>query len=140
RGPHVITVYAVLAGILAAIAVAQLLQRTLTRIVIGVVLLSQSANLLLLIAGGEPGGPPLVGQEGRLSDPLPQALALTAIVITFAILSFLLGLAWRAARLTGDDRVEDDLEDRRVAVRTVEDVGPDNPAAVGYTHLDRRRP
>jgi multicomponent Na+:H+ antiporter subunit C len=110
-----IVTYAILAGVLAAVGTAQVLQRTLTRIVIGVVLIGQAANLLLLIAGGQPAGPPLVGAEGAVSDPLPQALALTAIVITFAIVSFLLGLAWRAARLTGEDRVEDDLEDRRIA-------------------------
>lgn len=120
-----ILVYAVLAGVLAAVGTAQLLRRTLTRIVIGVVLIGQAANLLMLIAGGEPGTPPLVGQAGPNSDPLPQALALTAIVITFAILSFLLGIAWRAARLTGDDLVEDDLEDRRVANMT-SDQDPDH--------------
>lgn len=106
---------AILAGVLTAVGVAQLLQRTLTRIVIGVALIGQAANLVLLVAGGEPGAPPLVGAEGPISDPLPQALALTAIVITFAMLGFLLALAWRAAKLTGEDRVEDDIEDRRVA-------------------------
>jgi multicomponent Na+:H+ antiporter subunit C len=106
---------ALLAGLLTAVGVAQVLQRTLTRIVIGVALIGQGANLVLLVAGGPPGGPPLVGTDGPLSDPLPQALALTAIVITFAMLGFLLALAWRAAGLTGDDRVEDDIEDRRIA-------------------------
>ncbi len=106
---------AVLAGVLIAVGVAQLLQRTLTRIVIGVALIGQGANLVLLVAGGPPAAPPLVGAEGPISDPLPQALALTAIVITFAMLGFLLALAWRAAKLTGEDRVEDDIEDRRVA-------------------------
>ncbi|WP_370325979.1 NADH-quinone oxidoreductase subunit K [Euzebya sp.] len=106
---------AILAGVLAALGVAQLLQRTLTRIVIGVALLGQAANLVLLVAGGPAGNPPLVGAEDPISDPLPQAFALTAIVITFAMLAFLLALAWRDAKLTGEDRVEDDIEDRRVA-------------------------
>jgi multicomponent Na+:H+ antiporter subunit C len=113
---------ALLAGLLTAVGVAQLLQRTLTRIVIGVALIGQAANLVLLVAGGPPGAPPLVGVDGPLSDPLPQALALTAIVITFAMLGFLLALAWRAAGLTGDDRVEDDIEDRRVARIREEEV------------------
>jgi multicomponent Na+:H+ antiporter subunit C len=134
----VITIYAVLAGVLAAIGVAQLLQRTLTRIIIGAALLGQAANLVLLIAGGAPGGPPLVGQEGPISDPLPQALALTAIVITFAILSFLLGLAWRAARLTGEDRVEDEVEDLRIAALALE-TPRDDPDATDHTPLHGTR-
>ncbi|CAN5486756.1 hypothetical protein BH23ACT9_BH23ACT9_02940 [soil metagenome] len=133
-----IVIYAVLAGVLAAVGTAQLLQRTLTRIVIGVVLIGQAANLLLLIAGGEPGSPPLVGQAGQNSDPLPQALALTAIVITFAILSFLLGIAWRAARLTGNDLVEDDLEDRRVATLTSTDDPDHHRYSSDPTHRRER--
>lgn len=114
---------AILGGILIAVGVAQLLQRTLTRIVIGVALVGQGANLMILVSGGPSGAPPLVGTEGPLSDPLPQALALTAIVITFAMLGFLLALAWRAAKLTGEDRVEDDIEDRRIAsMREQEDI------------------
>ena len=106
---------ALLAGLLIALGVNQLLQRTLTRIAIGVALIGQGANLVLLVAGGQTAEAPLVGGEGPFSDPLPQALALTAIVITFAMLGFLLALAWRAAHLDGEDRVEDDLEDRRIA-------------------------
>ena len=48
----------------------------------------------------------------RFSDPLPQALALTAIVITFAVTAFLLALAYRSWLLTRDDEVQDDVEDR----------------------------
>ena len=54
----------------------------------------------------------------ELSDPLPQAFALTAIVISFGLTLFLLALARRQAQLTGDDLVEDDLEDRRIALET----------------------
>jgi multicomponent Na+:H+ antiporter subunit C len=54
----------------------------------------------------------------ELSDPLPQAFALTAIVISFGLTLFLLALARRQAQLTGDDLVEDDLEDRRIAIET----------------------
>lgn len=116
---------ALLAGLLIAVGVAQLLQRTLTRIVIGVALIGQGANVVLLVSGGTPAAPPLVGTAGPVSDPLPQALALTAIVITFAMLAFLLALAWRDARLTGEDRVEDDIEDRRIAELADADYGDD---------------
>jgi multicomponent Na+:H+ antiporter subunit C len=105
-----------------------LLQRTLTRIVIGLAMMGHGANLLLLMAGGLPGDPPLVGDEvpaaaqglGPFADPLPQALALTAIVITFGIIAFLLALAYRSWVLTRDDTVEDDIEDRRIAGRLAE--------------------
>jgi multicomponent Na+:H+ antiporter subunit C len=46
---------------------------------------------------------------------MPQALALTAIVISFGLTAFLLALAYRSWQLTGDDLVEDDVEDRRIA-------------------------
>jgi multicomponent Na+:H+ antiporter subunit C len=52
------------------------------------------------------------------ADPLPQALALTAIVITFGVVAFLLTLAYRSWIATRSDEVEDDLEDRRIAGRT----------------------
>lgn len=92
-----------------------ILQRSLTRVVIGVGLLGHGANLLLLLAGGPPGEPPVVGGAEPISDPLPQAMVLTAIVISFAVTAFLLGLVLRSTILTGSDDVEDDIEDRRIA-------------------------
>ena len=107
-------------GALYAIGTYLLLQRTLTRIVIGLAMLGHGANLLLLLAGGPPGAPPLIGDTPptNVSDPLPQALALTAIVITFGVLAFLLALAYRSWVVTRNDQVEDDLEDRRIATGT----------------------
>jgi multicomponent Na+:H+ antiporter subunit C len=62
------------------------------------------------------GAPPIVGSSDRApSDPLPQAFSLTAIVISFGLTLFVLALASRQRQLTGDDLVEDDVEDRRVA-------------------------
>jgi multicomponent Na+:H+ antiporter subunit C len=49
------------------------------------------------------------------ADPLPQAMVLTAIVITFGVTAFLLALAFRSWLLTGEDFVQDDVEDRRIA-------------------------
>jgi multicomponent Na+:H+ antiporter subunit C len=94
-----------------------LLQRALTRIVLGLALLGHGAVLLLLLAAGPPGRAPFPAAPGEvagMSDPLPQALALTAIVITFAILVLLLALSYRSWLHTGDDEVEDDLEDARL--------------------------
>lgn len=94
-----------------------LMQRRLSRIIIGVGLLGHGANLLLLLSAGGRGDPPLVDQSdaAAMADPLPQALALTAIVITFGITAFLLALGYRSWRITNDDAVEDDVEDRIVA-------------------------
>jgi multicomponent Na+:H+ antiporter subunit C len=93
-----------------------LLQRKLSRIIIGLALLTHSANLLFITAGRR-GTPPIigVGDASGFADPLPQALALTAIVITFGVTTLLLALAYRSWLLTQDDEVEDDVGDRAVA-------------------------
>ena len=107
---------AVTVGVLYAVGVYLLLQRSLSRIVIGLAVLGHGANLLLLAAGGRAGAPPVAGADPAVTaDPLPQALALTAIVITFGVSGFLLAMAYRSWWVGGDDRVEDDIEDRRIA-------------------------
>ena len=108
---------ALLIGVLFAVGTYLLMQRTLTRVVIGLGLMSHGANLLLLLAGGRAGRAPFVGDEGApagVADPLPQALALTAIVITFGLTAFLLALAYRSWQHTHDDDVQDDPEDERI--------------------------
>ncbi len=106
---------AVAAGILVSGGLYLVLQRTLTRVVLGFGLLSHGANLVLLAAGGRAGAVPLVDGRRGMADPLVQAMILTAIVITFGITAFLLALAYRSWQLTRDDQVEDDREDRRIA-------------------------
>lgn len=109
-------VVALCAGALFAAGTYLLLQRLLTRIVIGLGLVAHGANLLLLGSGGRPGAAPIIAEgTTAYSDPLPQALVLTAIVITFGVTALLLALAWRSWALTRSDAVEDDLEDRRIA-------------------------
>lgn len=104
---------------LVATGVYLLLERTLTRIIIGLALLSNGVNVLMLVAGGQAGNPPILGGSDveKMSDPLPQAMILTAIVITLGITAFLLAMAYRSWQLHGHDEVQDDLEDRRVARR-----------------------
>lgn len=124
---------AILAGALFAAGTWLLLQRRLTQIIIGLGLLGHGANLLLIIAGGAPGAAPIVGDSppdpALTADPLPQALALTAIVITFGITAFLLAMAYRSWLLTRDDVVEDDLEDRRIARHDIRDEEVSDEAA-----------
>jgi multicomponent Na+:H+ antiporter subunit C len=94
-----------------------LLQRSLMRVLIGVVVLGHGTNLLLQLAGGPPARAPVVGRSSAetFADPLPQALALTAVVITFALTTFLLALGYRSFSLIGHDELQDDVEDRRIA-------------------------
>ncbi|GAA1229893.1 hypothetical protein GCM10009676_10680 [Prauserella halophila] len=111
-----ITMAVTLAG-LYSIGFYLLMQRSLMRVILGIVVLGHGANLFLQVAGGPPGEPTFVGTAviEAMVDPLPQALALTAIVITFALTTFLLALSYRSWALLGHDEVQDDVEDRRVA-------------------------
>jgi multicomponent Na+:H+ antiporter subunit C len=104
------------AAVLFSVGTYLVLQRALTRVILGLAILSHGANALLM-ASGRRGVAPIVGAAaaGRPSDPLPQALALTAIVISFGVTMFLLALVFRSWVLTRDDEVQDDVEDRLIA-------------------------
>lgn len=122
--PSVVLLIAV--GVLFAAGTTLLLERTLTRVLLGVMLLGNGANLLVL-AAAEPGSPPIVGtaDPAEMTDPLPQAMILTAIVITLGMTAFLLAVAYRSWRLSGHDEVQDDAEDRRVRELAERDEGSD---------------
>jgi multicomponent Na+:H+ antiporter subunit C len=110
-------VMAATVGVLYGTGFTLLLSRSLMRVLIGVVVLGHGTNLLLQLVGGPPGRAPIldVASPETFADPLPQALALTAIVITFALTTFLLALGYRSFVLVGHDEVQDDVEDRRIA-------------------------
>lgn len=108
----------VVMGALIAVGVYLLLERSLTRVLIGVACIGNGVNLLVLVAGGAAGAPPLIGASDEpMSDPLPQALILTAIVITLGFTAFILAMAYRSWQLSGHDEIQDDVEDRRIARR-----------------------
>ncbi len=92
------------------------LQRKLSRVIVGIGLISHGANVLIITAGRR-GRAPLIGRADPdgFADPVPHALALTAIVIAFGITAFLLALAYRSWLLTHDDEIADDVDDRAVA-------------------------
>ncbi|MGA5300171.1 Na(+)/H(+) antiporter subunit C [Nucisporomicrobium flavum] len=117
----------VVVGVLFAAGVTLLLERNLTRVILGITMLGNGVNLLILL-GGAYGGPPIVGvtPEPRMSDPLTQAMILTAIVITLGMTAFLLAMAYRSWLLTGHDNVQDDVEDRRIMRRAERDEGLEN--------------
>lgn len=97
-----------------ACAVYLLLERSLTRVLLGFLLAGNATNLLILIMVGEAGIAPIFDESldpDQYTDPLPQALILTAIVITFAVSAFLLALIYRSWRLANADDFSDDADD-----------------------------
>ena len=104
------------AALLFSLGTYLLMQRKLSRLIIGLGLIGHGANLVF-IATTRDGTPPLIGggDPDRFADPVPQALVLTAIVISFGVTALLLALAYRSWLLTDDDEVADDLDDREVA-------------------------
>ena len=117
---NVSTTLIIVMAVLFACGVYAMLERSLTRVLIGFLLLGNATNLLLLIVMGRPGVAPFFGaatSTDEMSDPLPQALTLTAIVITFAVSAFLLALIYRSWQLGQADTVEDDEADIALRVR-----------------------
>lgn len=89
-----------------------LLHRDLVRVVLGVVLISQSATLTLIASGLTRGAAPIHPlPPGAVSDPLSQAMALTAIVIGLAVTALLLVLVLRAVRAYRSEDLDDIAEE-----------------------------
>jgi multicomponent Na+:H+ antiporter subunit C len=105
-----------------------ILERSLTRVLVGLVMLGNGVNVLFLISGGPAGRAPIVGgaDPAAMSDPLPQALVLTAIVISLGTSAFVLAMAYRSWQLTGHDDVQDDVEDREIRRLAAEDQASDS--------------
>ncbi|MGO1736918.1 MAG: Na(+)/H(+) antiporter subunit C [Leucobacter sp.] len=114
--------------VLYASGVYLLLDRSLTRVLLGFLLVGNATNLLIFLMSGSFGSAPIVGESSpeEMSDPLPQAFILTAIVITFGVSAFMLALIYRSWRLAQhrEDAVEDDTDDldltKTEALATVE--------------------
>lgn len=105
-------------GALYACGIYLILERSLTRVLLGLMLLANATNLLILATGGYAGLAPIFDKDtpaGDYNDPLPQALILTSIVISFAVTAFMLGIIYRTWVLARQDEIQDDAEDRRVA-------------------------
>ncbi|WP_040161303.1 Na(+)/H(+) antiporter subunit C [Nigerium massiliense] len=107
---------AIVAGVLIACGVYLITERSLSRILVGVAVMSNGINLLFLVAAGPAGMPAIIGMfpADQMSDPLPQAMVLTAIVITMAVSAFVITMAYRSFQLNGHDEVSDDVEDARI--------------------------
>lgn len=107
------TVLAFLVGSLFAAGVYLILRRSIVKLIIGLLLLSQACNLLILTAAGlTRGNPPIIKEENIVAaasyaDPLPQALILTAIVIGFGVVAFALVLLHRVYQVVGSDDLDE---------------------------------
>jgi multicomponent Na+:H+ antiporter subunit C len=104
---------AIASGVLYAAGIYLMLRRRLAQLIIGLGLLSNGTNLLIFTAGGLTRARPPVVPDGAthlvppFSDPVPQALVLTAIVIGFGLLAFSLALVHRVHETLGTDDVDD---------------------------------
>lgn len=93
-----------------------ILERSLTRVLVGLLILGNGVNIMFLVSSGRAGDAPIVGttDDAAMSDPLPQALVLTAIVIALGTTAFLLAMAHRSWQLNAHDDVQDDVEDAAI--------------------------
>lgn len=98
----------IVAGLLFAAAVYLMLSKSLLRIIIGTGLLSHGTHLMLLTMGRlKAGAVPVLGEHAATyTDPIPQALILTAIVISFGVTAVFLVIAYRAYQELGTDNME----------------------------------
>lgn len=112
----------ILIGGLTTAGVYLLLERSLIRMLLGLLLISNAINLLILSTGGPSGNPPvrgrISGDNTTTADPLAQGLILTAIVITMGVAAFVLALTYRSYRLNTIEQVSNDPEDTRVSKRS----------------------
>src|SRR5689334_20194754 len=101
---------AIVAGMLYATGLYLMLRRRLAQLIIGLSLLSNGSNILILSAAGVTRAkPPLIvpgATADQFADPVPQSLILTAIVIGFGVLAFSLVLAHRVHQSSGSDDID----------------------------------
>jgi multicomponent Na+:H+ antiporter subunit C len=107
------TVLAFVIGGLYAMGLYMMMRRSIVKLIIGLALLANAANLLIFTSAGlTRGRPPIIREDADVltapyADPLPQALVLTAIVIGFAVLAFTAVLIKRAYQTVGTDDLDD---------------------------------
>lgn len=117
----------VLMAVLFGAGISIMLERSITRVLIGFLLVGNAVNILIYLMSGAPGLPPILGEgvdPDEISDPLPQAFVLTAIVINLGITAFMLALiyrSWWLAQLgVKGDLVDDEEEDAQDAEETAD--------------------
>jgi multicomponent Na+:H+ antiporter subunit C len=131
-------VLALVLGLLFAIGTFLVLRRDIVRVVWGVTIIGQTANVYLVTMGGFEGGVPFVAHGGGASgqtDPLVQALVLTAIVIGFGTTAFALVLTYRVHEAHGtidmDELAESGPTDAELAATDAPSAGDETVATDG---------
>ncbi len=129
-------------AVLYACGVYLLLERSMTKVLLGFLLVGNATNLLILIMAGKAGFAPIV-TEGvtpeEMTDPLPEALILTAIVITFGVSAFIMALIYRSWRIAKQDRLVDDADDVAMRGGAVTMQGEETEAVESDTEFEERR-
>jgi len=104
---------AITIGLLYAAGIFLILRRSMVRLIIGLILLGNGANLLIFLLGRiSKGKPPIIPEDSKVfldayADPIPQALILTAIVISFGLQAYAIILVKRAYRVVKTDDIEE---------------------------------
>jgi multicomponent Na+:H+ antiporter subunit C len=106
-------VLAIMIGVLYAAGIYMILRRSLVKLILGIIILGNGANLLIFLLGRiTKGRPPLIPGDLKVfeeayADPIPQALILTAIVISFGLQSFAIILIKRAYKVVKTDDLDE---------------------------------
>lgn len=130
----------ILVGGLISAGVYLLLERNLTRMLLGLLLVGNGVNLLILTVAGSSGNPPIRNRtssgETTTADPLAQGMILTAIVISMGVAAFVLALTYRSYRLSRAEEVANDPEDTRVSEQSGTAIDEDLPEHVPARDTD----
>ena len=123
----------IVVGVLAACGAYLLTERSLVRMLLGLLLCGNAINLMIVVVSGGPGDPPIKGRtstgQGGDADPLAQAMVLTSIVITMGVAAFVLAMVYRLFVLNrDDDEVSDDTEDVKIVKGSLSDA----PGGAGF--------
>jgi multicomponent Na+:H+ antiporter subunit C len=101
--------FAITVGVIVACAFYLMLRRSLVRLIVGLAMLTYGVNLLIFSTSNpQTRGAPIIGATPveTMADPLPQALILTAIVISFGVLAFTVALGYRASQAVQSDDMD----------------------------------
>src|SRR5699024_2697247 len=103
------TLMIIVAGVLVTVAVYLLLSKNLFCVIIGTAVLTHAVNMLIMTMGGFKGDSVTIAnqKDSTFADALPQALVLTSIVISFAVTSCFLVLAYQAYKYTKTDNLDE---------------------------------
>ena len=117
----------IVVGVLASCGAYLLTERSLVRMLLGLLLCGNAINLLIVVVSGNPGDPPIKGRSANGpagdTDPLAQAMVLTSIVITMGVAAFILAMVYRLFVLNrDDDDVSDDTKDVKIVKGSLSDA------------------